>query len=176
MDIERLINQNKDAVYRQMVRTCGNYDDAEDALAEALFAAIKASDQLKNPEHFRAWLSKIGTRSCARMRIRERLAHFTSLEELEAHGIEMPSLENNTLFASEASALKACVTGAIELLPEIYRTVYLRREIMNEKAEDVAKDLDLSLPAVKSRLHRARELIRESLDNGLGCRSFIDES
>ena len=174
MDIERLINQHKDAVYRQMVRTCGNREDAEDALAEALFAALKASEQLQRPEYFQAWLSKIGTRSCARMRIRERLVQFASVEELESHGFELSGGEMGPAQAAELSALKSCVSGAIELLPILYREVYLRREIMNETAEQVASSLGITLPAVKSRLFRARGMIRESLDSGLGCRSLAD--
>ena len=174
MDIERLINRHKDAVYRQMVRTCGNHEDAEDALAEALFAALKASDQLQHPEYFQAWLSKIWTRSCARMRIRERLVHFTSVEDLEAHGFELSGAEISPAKAAELAALKNCVVGAIELMPEMYREVYLRREILDEKADDVASALGISLPAVKSRLHRAREKMRESLDGGLGCRSLAE--
>ena len=174
MDIERLINRHKDAVYRQMVRTCGNHEDAEDALAEALFAAIKASDQLQRPEYFQAWLSKIGTRSCARMRIRERLVQITSVADLEAHGFELADGEIGPAQAAELSALKSCLAGAIELLPAIYREVYLRREIMDEKAESVASALNISLPAVKSRLHRAREMMRDSLDGGLGCRSLSE--
>lgn len=153
MDIERLINRHKDAVYRQMVRTCGNRDDAEDALAEALFAALKASDQLQRPEYFQAWLSKIGTRSCARMRIRERLVQFTSVADLEAHGFELSDGEIGPVQAAELSALKTCVAGAIELLPDMYREAYLRREIIDEKAEDVATALSIS---VQSRGRRQR--------------------
>jgi RNA polymerase sigma-70 factor (ECF subfamily) len=108
------------------------------------------------------------------MRIRERLVQFTSVEDLEAHGFELSDAEIGPAKAAELSALKNCVTGAIELLPEIYREVYLRREILEEKAKDVASALCLSLPAVKSRLFRARELMRESLDGGLGCRSLAE--
>ncbi|MBS1717348.1 MAG: RNA polymerase sigma factor [Armatimonadetes bacterium] len=174
MDIERLINRHKDAVYRQMVRTCGNMDDAEDALAEALYAAIKAADQLKSADHFQAWLAKIGTRSCLRMRIRERLARFTSVAELEAKGIEFASPGQDPSEVAELAALKNCVAGAIELLPEAYREVYVQREIMGESAEDVARKLGISLPALKSRLHRAREMVREALDGGLGCRNLVE--
>ena len=174
MDIERLINRHKDAVYRQMVRTCGNRVDAEDALAEAIFAALKASDQLKQPDYFQAWLSRIGTRSCARMRIRERLVQMSSVEDLEAHGFEISSGGIGPEMAAELSAMKACVTGAIELLPQRYREVYLRREIYGERAEAVANALGISLPAVKSRLLRARLMVRDALDLGLGCKHIAD--
>jgi RNA polymerase sigma-70 factor (ECF subfamily) len=175
LNLERLIDEHKDAVYRQMVRTCGGHrDDAEDALAEALYAAIKASHQLRNPEQFRAWLARIGTRSCARMRIRERLLRLSSLDDLEKVGIEIAADDSPTQEV-EMNELKECVSGAVELLPDIYRTVYLRREILGEPAEKVSKDLGLSLPALKSRLHRARELMRDSLDHGLGCRSLLED-
>lgn len=174
MDIERLINRHKDAVYRQMVRTCGNREDAEDALAEALYAAIKASDQLQNPDRFQGWLAKIGSRSCARSRIRERLGEFASLAELEARGFELKAVTADPAQSAELSELKNCVSGAIELLPELYREVYIRREIMGERAEDVAASLRLTLPALKSRLHRAREMVREALDTGLGCTALVD--
>ncbi len=174
MDVERLINRHKNAVYRQLVRTCGNQDDAEDALADALYAALRASNQLREPEYFQAWLAKIGTRACVRMRIRERLARFTSLAELEARGFELPDTQTDPAQSAELSALKNCVTGAVELLPDIYREVYVRREILGERAEEVAGELHLSIPAIKSRLHRAREMVREALDEGLGCRSLAE--
>jgi len=174
MDIERLINRHKDAVYRQMVRTCGNVEDAEDALADALLAALKASEQLRDPTNFQSWLSKIGTRACYRMRIRDRLIRLTSISELESRGFDIAASQKSPVHEAELSALKTCVIGAIELLPEIYRDVYVRREISGERAEHVAAVLQISLPALKSRLHRARELVREALDLGLGCRSITE--
>lgn len=174
MDIERLIHRHKDAVYRQMVRVCGNYDDAEDALADAFYAALKSADQLKDPENFRAWLAKIGTRVCVRKRIAERLAKSMSINDLESKGIEILDRHAGPDIETEANVLRGCVQGAIDSLPEIYKEVYMRREILGEKAEDVAAQLGLSVPAVKSRLHRARQLARESLDSGLGCEGLAD--
>lgn len=174
MDVERLINQHKDAVYKQLVRTCGNYEDAEDALADALLAALRASEQLRDPALFQAWLARIGTRACARMRIRERLSRQTSLAALELKGFEIIDTQSGPDREAELSSLKSCVAGAIELLPEIYRHVYLRREVFGEKAEDVAVQTGLSVAAVKSRLHRARNLVRDALDNGLGCRGILE--
>ncbi len=174
MDLERLINRHKDAVYRQLVRTCGNYDDAEDALADAILSALKASDQLRDPQLFQGWIAKIGTRSCARMRIKERLMKFSSVSDLESRGIELTTGEPGPDKLAEQEQLKSCVSGAIEALPEIYRDVYLRREIFGEAAEDVSASTGLSIPAVKSRLHRARQFVRESLDSGIGCKNLAE--
>lgn len=167
--MERLINRHKDAVYRQLIRTCGNQDDAEDALADALLSAIKASEQLNDPANFQAWLAKIGARACARIRIKERMLSSVSLADLEARGFEIPSQDASPATEHELTMMKGCVAAAIESLPDLYREVYLRREIRGDMAQDVAAQMGLSVSAIKSRLHRARELMRASLDSGLGC-------
>jgi RNA polymerase sigma-70 factor (ECF subfamily) len=172
VDIERLIDRHKDAVYRQMVKVCGNYADAEDALADAIFAAIKASHQLRDPDHMRAWLGRIGTRSCFRMRIRERLTGSVPMDDLESMGIQLRAAGPDPGEQAEIAAMKNCVASAIQAIPDLFREVYVRREILGEKAESVAGDLGLSVPAMKSRLHRARRIVRESLDSGLGCRDL----
>lgn len=159
-----------------MVRVCGNCDDAEDALADAILAALKSSDQLRNQADFQSWLSTIGTRACIRSRVRKRLASTTSVNELESKGIEISDTHRNPEEEAEMRALKECLAGAVDQLPEIYHEVYLRREIDGVPAEDVAQALDISIPAVKSRLHRARTLVREAIDSGLGCDSLYSRS
>lgn len=174
MQVERLINRHKDSVYRQMVRVCGNHEDAEDALATAIFAALKASDQLRDPENFRGWLSRIGSRACSRMRIRDKLVHFSSLEDLQSKGFDLPDHSHDHQNGAIASQIKDCVAQAIQLLPPMLREVYVRREIGGESAEEVSQALGLTVAAMKTRLHRARKLVRESLDSGLGCSNLVD--
>lgn len=95
MEVERLINRHKNFVYRQMVRVCGNYDDAQDALANAIYSALKASEQLRDPASFQGWLSRIGTRACSRMRIRERLVKLSSLEDLQNKGFDLAAANDS---------------------------------------------------------------------------------
>ncbi|HEY0868431.1 MAG TPA: RNA polymerase sigma factor [Fimbriimonas sp.] len=161
LDFERLANRHKDAVYRQMVRVCGSHEDAEDALAEALLSAYKAADNLRSEEAFRGWLATIGRRACLRLRRRDLVAPILALNDLEvpADG----SLEEEV----ELGRMKGCVNAAVTALPDIYRDTYVLREIEGRSAEEVAKELGLSIAAVKSRLHRARKLVREHLDQSL---------
>lgn len=168
-DLERLITDHRDAVYRQMVRACGNHEDAEDALANAILSALKAAEQLREPERFQAWLAMIGRRACARLKGRLKESSFESLEALQAMGFEASNEEPSPYDTTERDALKECVAGAIEGVPDLYREVYVRREIQGEPAAVVAKALGISLPALKSRLHRARQMVRAALDSGLGC-------
>lgn len=64
MDFEKLANEHKDTVYRQMMRACGNREDAEDVLVEALLRASRHLDQLRESVAFRAWLAQIARRVC----------------------------------------------------------------------------------------------------------------
>jgi RNA polymerase sigma-70 factor (ECF subfamily) len=57
-DFEKLANQHKDAVYRQMVRVCGNREDAENVLIEALLKAYRNLDLLRDAVAFRSWLER----------------------------------------------------------------------------------------------------------------------
>jgi|GEM_PF-5014433 len=58
LDFESLANQHKDSIYRQMLRVCGNHEDAEDVLIEALLKAYSSLHQLRDSESFRAWLAQ----------------------------------------------------------------------------------------------------------------------
>lgn len=167
--IEDLVANHRDAVYRQMLRVCGNHEDAEDALANAILAALRASEQLRDPTSFQAWLAQIGRRACTRLKSKLRESKFASLEELQSRGFEAPDGFPGPGEESELAELKNCVATAIESVPELYREVYLRREVLGESAAQVASSLNLTIPALKSRLHRARQMVRESLDQGLGC-------
>lgn len=158
---ERLVREHKDAVYRQMVRACGNFDDAEDVLSEALLRAYRASDQLRDSESFRAWVAMIGRRVCGKLRKKEALLPVVELVETHGPIAEGPQAE---LMMQET---KSCILNALASLPEEYRRVYELREIKQVPGEDVARQLGISLPAMKSRLHRARAMIRQQLDEAM---------
>lgn len=168
--IEGLISLHKNRVYRQLVRACGNYDDADDALAEAIISAFRAASQLENPEYFSAWLGRIAARACSRLKIKNRLLHAISIDELGAAGIEL-TLPQPSLGLEAQLQLKNCVQSALAQLDDNYRAVYQMRELEQRSASEVAIELNLSIPAVKSRLHRARSQVREALESGLECTS-----
>lgn len=168
-NIERLISRHKQAVYRQMVRVCGNHADAEDALSTAILAALRAAESIRDPGNFHAWLVRVGSRACARRRIRDHIASQVSLEELSQRGFDLSSDESNPGDATDMAMFKARVTDAIDGLPEVLRETYIRRELEQESAESVARALKISVAAVKSRLHRARLLMRATLDACVDC-------
>lgn len=167
MNFETLVNQHKDAVYRQMVRVCGNHADAEDVLIEALLKAYRHLDQLQDSGAFRAWLAKIASRICWRLRKRELLMPLLQLSSLEDEGREISAHEPSVDVQMELAQMKGLLLAAITNLPAPFRAVYEMRDLQNVPGDEVAHKLGISIAAMKSRLHRARALIREHLDSAL---------
>jgi len=167
VNFESLVNQHKDAVYRQMIRVCGNHQDAEDVLIEALFKAYRNLDQLRDAVAFRAWLARIASRVCWQLRKRESLQPILQLSELEDQGMELPAPEPPADVQVELAQMKKLLEASIAALPEDYRRVYELRDLQDLNGDEVARKLRISTAAMKSRLHRARALIRQQLDEAL---------
>lgn len=166
-NFERLVNQHKDAVYRQMLRVCGNHADAEDVLIEALLKAYRHLDQLQDMVAFRGWLAKIGSRVCWQLRKREALMPLLQLSELEGEGKEIGATGPSAHAQVELAEMKGLLIQGIDALPATYRAVYETRDLQNVPGDKVAQQLGISTAAMKSRLHRARALIRKYLDGAL---------
>lgn len=160
---ERLVRANKDAVYRQLVRVCGNYDDADDVLAESLAKAYRALGSLEDPDNFRAWLMQIGRRTCGRLRQKEAAAPFVAW----VAGDDSAGIGPAQVTRLRERELKSCLLAALEALPATYRAVYELRDLDGLSAEEAAARLGITVPNLKSRLHRARRRVRESLDRAL---------
>ncbi len=158
--VEKEFARHKDAVYAQMFRMCGNHEDAEDVLVEALMKAHRAADQLAKPEVFRAWIVQIGRRTCSRLKQKGNQLSLVSMEFLSEIPSTDPSPED-TLLEQET---KACLLTAIASLDHIQRQVYQLREVDELSTQKVAVLTGLSEAAVKSRLHRARIEVRNSID------------
>jgi RNA polymerase sigma-70 factor, ECF subfamily len=166
-DFTRLTNQHKDAVYRQMIRVCGNREDAEDVLVEALLKAYRHLNQLRDSEAFRAWLAQIAKRVCWQLKERETLLPLLQLSALEEEGREIPGSEPTPENQMARLQMKRLIDEAIAALPPLYRSVYELRDVQERSGKEVTHDLKISPAAMKSRLHRARDLVRAYLDNAI---------
>src|SRR5215470_17158805 len=100
-----------------MVRVCGNREDAEDVLIEALLKAYRNLDQLRDCVAFRAWLAKIASRVCWQMRKREALMPLLQLSSLEEAGTELAAKEPRGDIQLEISEMKRVLNEAIKALP-----------------------------------------------------------
>lgn len=166
-DFDRLTREHKDSVYRQMLRVCGNREDAEDVLVEALLKAYRHLDQLRASAAFRAWLAQIAKRVCWQLKEREALMPLLQLSALEEEGREIPGGGPGPDTQLARRQMKQLLDDAIVALPPSYREVYQLRDIDDRPGDEVSEKLGISLTAMKSRLHRARELVRAHLDTAL---------
>jgi RNA polymerase sigma-70 factor, ECF subfamily len=167
VDFDALARQHKDAVYRQMIRVCGNREDAEDVLIEALLKAYRHLDQLRESAAFRAWLAQIAKRVCWQLKERESLLPLLQLSALEDEGREVPGAEPLPDVQAARQQMKQLLNEAIDSLPPLYRRVYELCDIEDLKGDEVAHRLRISRAAMKSRLHRARHLVRTHIDAAL---------
>lgn len=166
-DFDALTRQHKDAVYRQMIRVCGNREDAEDVLVEALLRAYRHLNQLRDSAAFRAWLAQIAKRVCWQLKEREALLPLLQLSTLDEEGREIPGPEPTPELQVARQQMKQLLDDAVAALPSLYQAVYKLRDIDDQPGDDVARTLDISRAAMKSRLHRARDLVRAHLDTAL---------
>jgi RNA polymerase sigma-70 factor (ECF subfamily) len=175
-DFERLAAAHKDAVYRQLIRTCGNQADAEDVLVEALLKAYQNLDRLQEDRAFRAWLAQIGRRVCWHLKEREALRPIVQLSALEEIGVEPRDGAPSPEAAVAKQQLRDLLREAVEELDPDQRTVYVLRDLEGYSGEEVAKRLGITLAAQKSRLHRSRAQVRAFLDRRLAGRTALHSS
>jgi RNA polymerase sigma-70 factor (ECF subfamily) len=167
VDFEALANEHKDAIYRQMLRVCGNHEDAEDVLIEALLKAYCSMDQLRDSALFRAWLAQIARRVCWQLKAHERLLPLMRLSELEDAGYEVADTAAEPEELAAAAEMRRLLRDAVAQLKPEFRAVYELRDLEDVPGEVVAERLGISLAAMKSRLHRARSILRERMDSAL---------
>ena len=164
---EKLANEHKDAVYRNMIRVCGNREDAEDVLIEALLKAYRHLDQLRDDRAFQPWLGQIAKRVCWQLKKREALLPLLQLSMLEEEGKDIQNDEPPVDAQLAAREMKELFQRAVRQLPPLYQDVYRLRDIEDLPGPAVEKRLGISQAAMKSRLHRARDLMRQYLDEAL---------
>jgi RNA polymerase sigma-70 factor (ECF subfamily) len=174
-DFDALTRRHKDSVYRQMIRVCGNREDAEDVLVEALVKAHRHLGQLRDSEAFRGWLAQIAKRVCWQLKEREAIMPLLQLSTLENEGREIAGSDPSPESQLANRQMKQFLDDAIAALPPRLRPVYRLRDIEDRPGDEVAAQLGISRAAMKSRLHRARDLVRDHLDAALTRNVNVEE-
>jgi len=160
----RRYNQRLYRVARSVLR-----DDAEseDVVQDAWVRAFTHLDQFEGRSRFSTWLTRIALyETWARARRRRRFESLDgdSNEKKMMKTLGAPDPEEDASNREIASILES----AIEALPESYRSVYVLRELESLSTEETAECLDLTGQTVKTRLHRARSLLRRNLGERVG--------
>ena len=163
--LEALLVRHEARLYRFARRLCRHREDAEDVLQESLLAAARGLGGFRGASSIGTWLYTIARSFCIKKRRRSVFAPVeVSLEtqaSLAVRGLADPARRPDE--ALEASRLEAALERAIAALDRPYREVLLLRDVEGLSAAEVAEVTGLSVPAVKTRLHRARGRVREAL-------------
>jgi RNA polymerase sigma-70 factor (ECF subfamily) len=151
---ELLMRRHNERVYRAVRSILRDEQESEDAMQAAYLHAYAHLGEFEARSQFVTWLTRIA--------VHEALARRKKLARSENADVELTDLRSpeDGAIAREQRAL---LTRAIDLLPEHYRTVFVLREVQELSVEETARSLELREETVKTRLHRARRILRAQL-------------
>jgi len=171
---DRFVQHFRTKVFQYSWLMCGHREDAEEVSQDTLLKVFENFDQLREPERVRAWVLRIAKNFCLMKRRRSQFAPKQELSlddfvpaldddggRLKLQIADWSALPDDKLLRAE---LRRVLDDAIAGLPDTYRVVILLRDVEELTTEEAAQVLDLSVDAIKTRLHRARLAIRQELD------------
>lgn len=164
---EELIQRYATKAYSLATRFVHSREDAEEVLQDVFVTVYRKIGGFKGQSSFSSWLYRVTVNS-ALMKLRKRKqSRAVSIEDVMpqvrdfiiSKSAELNEGESNS---SRNEVLKA-LEEAIQKLPDDYRPVFVLRDVDGLTSREVGKILNLSIPAVKSRLHRSRLMLRRRL-------------
>lgn len=164
---EELLSRYNNKVYSLATRLTRNPEDAEEVLQDVFVTVHRKLASFEGKSSFSSWLYRV-TANAAFMKLRKRRQHQSvSLEDL----LQQPQLisalrtSENTYVDAQSirNEMLVALENAISKLPDEYRPVFILRDVDGLTSKEVGKILDLTVPAVKSRLHRSRLMLRRRL-------------
>ena len=160
-----LVRRYRHVARRAALRVTRGHAGTEDVVQDALLQAYRHLDRFEGRSTFGSWLFRVTT-NAALMDLRSVRRHArASLEpklvDVLARGRELDVVVGDRELAWHAAR-------AVNALPEPDRSVFIRSALEQAPLGDVARELDLTVSAVKSRLHRTRNALRVTLANALG--------
>jgi len=165
---DELVKRYENKVYRLTFKILRHEEDAGEALQDAFMSAYRGLKNFKSDSTFSTWLYRVAT-NAALMKYRKRRDGHISLEQSQSYDedadrLEIPdwsALPDEDLLTGELDQILA---EGLSRLPDELREVFVMRDIEELSNSEVAERLQLTVPAVKSRLHRARLQLRDRLN------------
>jgi len=164
---EELVRRHSQLIYRTLAAILGNPADAQDAMQDTLLSAFKHIGGFQGRSKFSTWLVSIA-RNSALQRLR-RAKNVESLDEGAYNDEEdfrprqVRAWQDNPEQFYSKSEIRQLVERGILALPANYRAVVMLRDIQQLSTDEVAQQLGLSVPTIKTRLLRGRLMLREWL-------------
>jgi RNA polymerase sigma-70 factor (ECF subfamily) len=164
---DELVRRYQDKVYRLAFKILRHEEDAAETLQDAFLSAYRGLKNFKVESTFSTWLYRVAT-NAALMKYRKRRDGHVSLEQSQSHRddaepMAIPDWSAQPLEELLDSETRAVMQEGIQRLSEDLRTVFVLRDVEGLSNAEVAEVLELSVAAVKSRLHRARIQLRDRL-------------
>jgi RNA polymerase sigma-70 factor (ECF subfamily) len=172
---EELVRRHSQLIYRALIAILGDAADAQDAMQDTLLSAFKHISGFQGRSKFSTWLVSIA-RNAALQRLRDR-SNTESLDRTETEKDrsfrprQIAAWQEDPEQSHTRTEIRQLVEKGLLQLPAKYRVVVMLRDIEQLSTDDVARQLGLSVPAVKTRLLRGRLMLREWLSPHLAASS-----
>lgn len=158
-----LMSMHERRMYAVAMRMCGNHEDAQDCLQEAMIRVYRAISGFKAQSSFSTWVYRITTNTCLDELRRRKARPNASLDGLLDAGWSPADSEDtperHTLRAEKAKLLRQMIGE----LPEDMRAAIILRDVQGLPYEDIAAALNVNVGTIKSRISRGREKLREKI-------------
>jgi RNA polymerase sigma-70 factor (ECF subfamily) len=171
---EELVGRYENKLYRLAMRFVRNETDAQEILQDAFLSAWRNLPSFEGRAQFGSWMYRV-TVNAALMLLRSRNRHpEVTVDDVEPTVLNDAVAESGQMRANsdwsqrpdeqlQSEEMRKHIQRSVDALPDGLRTVFLLRDVEELSTEDTAEMLGLSVPAVKTRLHRARLALREAI-------------
>jgi RNA polymerase sigma-70 factor, ECF subfamily len=159
---EELVRRHADRLHAVVLRFVADREAAEEVTQEAFLRAWRGIGRFQRRSRFFTWLYRIGINEAKRRAAREPAEATVSLDEEPI--LEAPDWSEAPETRAEQGDLRRVLEDSIRALPFEYRAPVILRDVEGLTTEEAAEVMELSEPAFKSRLHRARLVLRRALD------------
>jgi len=165
---EELIKRYESKVHNLSMRLTRNAEDTEEVMQDVFVTLYNKAHLFRGQSAFSSWLYRI-VANAAFMKLRKRKQSVAiSLEELAPHIRQQCLEQTNPMkdrqdYLAITRELSKTLEDAISRLPKQYRSVFMLRDVDGLSNEETGQLLKLTIPAVKSRLHRSRTMLQRRL-------------
>lgn len=165
---QEIINRYAEKIYNLSFRITRSKEDAEEALQDTFISVFSKIDSFKEESSFSSWLYRV-TSNAAFMIIRKRkkseAVSLTDTEDLAISNVITKNTYENVNYITTKHELQEKLELAILKLPTDYREIFIMRDVDRYSNKKISRILNLTIPAVKAKIHRARLLLRKELKN-----------
>jgi RNA polymerase sigma-70 factor (ECF subfamily) len=169
---EQLVDRHEEKLYRVAMRLLRNETDAREVLQETFLSAWQNLESFAGRAQFGSWIYRVAV-NAALMMLRSRRRHpAVSVEDVEPGTLDSAVEANASSLGDwskrpddqlQSAELKQHIQAALDELPEILRVVFVLRDVEGLSTEETADILTVTVPTVKTRLHRARLALRQAI-------------